>query len=327
MTDPIRITTPAALLGAIPALLGFVPERSVVAVLFDGNRIQLLIRSDSNDVQAAVRVAREARTHHSTAVMLVAVAESRYASEALTQLDTVRAALDEDGVHVPAALYAHRLDAGASWTDLDHFTTGTVPDPAASPVAIAHAVVLGRHVAANRAELEARYRASEPAADTTAAVADYTAAPTDFARDTMTAMIAATSTNTAASDALAARVAVLVLSTKAHRDALLALGAVDADNAHHVMAGIARRARHSARVEILTLAGTFAYAASNGPEAAIAFDSALTLAHRMQMPAPVLLSLVESALDRAVAPERISELFTVGIEMMAALGIELPEQT
>lgn len=326
MTDPIRISTPAALLGGIPALLGFVPERSVIAVLFDGNRIQLVIRADSTDTHAAGRVTREARTHHSTAVVLIAVAESRYASEALTQLDQIRHALDEDGVRVPTALYTHRLEGGASWTDLDHYTTGTVTDPAESPVTTAHAVVLGRHVAKDRAELEARYRATEPAPDTTAAVAEYATAPTEFARHTLAALIAATTTDTAASDDLAARVSVLVVTTKPHRDAVLALGAIDADNAHHLMAGIARRARHSARVEILTLAGVFAYATGNGPEAGMAFDQALTLAHRMRMPAPTLLTLAEAALDRAVNPDRIRELFGPGTEAATALGIELPDQ-
>lgn len=281
MNAPIRISTPAALLGAIPALLGFVPERSVIAILFGSDRLQLVIRIDQDDPDAD-RVAEEARKNGSHAVYLVAVAEARYASTALTQLDRLRAAFTAAGVRVGAAYYTHRLDeAGASWTDLDTHTTGTVADPATSPVATANAVELGRHVAASRVDLEARYSAADETTDTTTAVAEYEYAPVGFVRDTLTALITAVAQRTTVSDDLTARVAVLVLTRPAYRDALLALGAIDTEQALEVMASIARRARGNARVHILTIAGLFAHATGNGAEAAIAYSQARTLAARI----------------------------------------------
>lgn len=320
----IRISTPAALLGAIPALLGFVPERSVIVILFGSDRLQLVIRIDHDDPDTA-RIADLARD--SARVILVAVAEARYAPSALAQLDRLRAAFDAVLVPVGAAYYTHRLEVGASWTDLDTHATGTVADPATSPVTLAQAVELGRQVAASRADLEARYSAADAAADTTAAVAEYESAPTVFVRDTLTALMTAVAQHSTVDDDLAARVAVLVLTQPAHRDALLALGAIDTEQAREVMAGIARRARGNARVHILTIAGLFAHATGNGAEAAIAYDQARTLTARIRRPAPALLRLAEGALDGVVFPDRIRELFTAATEVTAELGIELPDQT
>ena len=117
----------------------------------------------------------------------------------------------------------------------------------------------------------------------------------------------------------------MLSADKAHRDALLALGVIDEVRALDVMAGIARRARGNARVHVLTLAGLFAHATGSGAEARIAYDQAHRLAARMRRPVPTLLTLAESALDSVLFPDRIRELFTAAVDVVAELGIELPD--
>lgn len=138
---PVRLTArrPADLLAAVPFLLGFHPEDSLVALLLQSGRVQLTARYDLGD-QVDVDVADLVEQHHPTGVVLVAYctearrgrAELWAQADQLTDVDLVDLLLVDgrrwwslvcssgccpaDGT--PYAPQEHPLSAEAVWAGL-----------------------------------------------------------------------------------------------------------------------------------------------------------------------------------------------------------------
>ncbi|MDJ0471677.1 DUF4192 family protein [Rhodococcus fascians] len=160
----MSLTTAADTLAAIPALLGFTPDNSVVIIALadDGNGSHLVAptaRVDAHQAEAAAGIITDALTRQDTpvtAVILAAIADTTHAGAALLGLDAIRDALAAAGIRTIRALHTYSLTAGTTFTDLDRFTDGTIPDPATTELATARTAD-GAVIAASRADLEARY--------------------------------------------------------------------------------------------------------------------------------------------------------------------------
>ncbi len=170
------VSGPAALITAIPALLGFVPERSLVLITFDGNddeigttmRHDLIIQPDGRPTQVMFGViehlARVCESYNVTRVVAVIVDDRLDpGAPAYRRLAAIvdRHLLGVGGLY--GAFWAPEISLGRPWTTLwdsrtgetdpDAMRGGVVGDPMISPVATARAVAGGRRVLMTRSEM------------------------------------------------------------------------------------------------------------------------------------------------------------------------------
>ncbi len=174
-TAPLRLTHPAELLAAIPALLGFRPRDSLVVICLggpSGRRVQLTVRVDVPTEEEGPALARQ----------LVSTVARRGAVQVLLALiggggggdpghpprrgllDDLLAAFDAAGTAVVGRVWAADIAAGARWSCYDPCgCVGLLDDPATSPVAAA-AVAAGLVTFTDRAELAAVVAPADPEA-------------------------------------------------------------------------------------------------------------------------------------------------------------------
>ncbi|MGL4306611.1 MAG: DUF4192 domain-containing protein [Mycobacteriaceae bacterium] len=186
--QPLRLNSPSELIAAIPAMLGFCPERSLVVISLVGistKRIQAVLRHDLccesgefevkntldfdeiNDI--CDRIARLC-VHESSVIaqscaevvaVLIDSGDGKKLSEQ-SQSDLCYAEVaqafsrtcDKYGVKVIACYYTKQISKGQAWIDLfdGECINGHLPDPQCSAVAAAH-VYDGRTIYKNRQEL------------------------------------------------------------------------------------------------------------------------------------------------------------------------------
>lgn len=324
------VTTFAGLLAAIPALLGFTPHNSVVAVGFVGPRVLCVIRVDANPeatlAQAAVVLAR----HNADSVMLIAVAERGTAASdhALTVIANSRDAFTIRGIDITANVHTDAIAHGASWLDHETGEAGLIDDPTLSPATTA-TIMEGRAVRDSRDAIADSYTpttsdwiigdATDEAHRTAAEQgADH------FAATTLAELVAVTTTNEQPSLDLAARAGILITENVEARDAMLSIGRYPA--AIDVTAAIARQTAGQPRIEALTVAGYAAYVRGDGAAANIALDAAETEADAHHLERPRLLGLLRAAVEAGITPTQLAEIGNAGTTLMTdRFGVELPE--
>ena len=191
MTTPlhnsVNVTNPHEVLAAVPHLLGFHPENSLVLITLHGlqskARVGLTVRADIPEPARRYPLARQllggpVTSHKAEAVMLVIVGtrlSRRPRSDGGTVhdpplaagstmdcsapphwevVDAFRDVLDAAGIPVVHASWTKEIRAGAQWWcyDEDH-CHGTIDDPAVSPLAAAMAAA-GSITFGSRSELE-----------------------------------------------------------------------------------------------------------------------------------------------------------------------------
>ena len=148
-----RFTRPGALIAALPAVLGFVPEKSLVLITLEEARMGAVMRADlSADLADNLdRLAELAATSGADTVAAVIVDEEGASCPMCSadhhQLcDALTAALDDHGVGLYGAHVVDRVAAGGRWHCIDGCgASGAVEDPTASPLAAA-AVLDGRRL-------------------------------------------------------------------------------------------------------------------------------------------------------------------------------------
>lgn len=150
------------LLGTIPALLGFHPENSLIAIATNGprNRLGFRLRLDMPDANN-VNEAAEIITHHllgqnAEGVILIALTDHKNEADAL--VGRITELLGEIPVHE-----AVRADGTYYWSYLGNAVEqGTLyADPSIAPVVV-EAIGAGMPIYGSRAELEARYTTEGP---------------------------------------------------------------------------------------------------------------------------------------------------------------------
>lgn len=334
-----RFDRPGALIAALPAVLGFVPEKSLVLVSLEEGRMGAVMRADlaCDLIDNIDHLAEIAATSGADTVIAVIVdADGALCPMCNTDhrqvCDALIEALTERGVVLYAAHAVDRVEAGGRWRCIDGCgVQGTVEDPTASPLAAA-AVLDGRRLYRRRADLQAVIAITDP--DRTAALtgpiqnraasrqADWQVDPDGCGRrdvETVMAVAARVGEGLQPADD---EVAVLAcgLTDVAVRDTLYALAVgVDAGAAESLWAVLARTLPDPWRVEALVLLAFSAYARGDGPLAGLSLEAALRIDpdHRMA-------GMLDTALQSGMRPEQIRELAGTGYRLAKRLGVRLP---
>ena len=330
-----HLNRPGVLIAALPAVLGFVPENSLVLVTADRGEMGCVMRVDLSDelpnsLAHIAEVAAAADPDSAIAVVIdEAGATCRMCSDEYRQLASDLATeLAAHGIELLAAHVVDRVAAGGRWHCADGCgNSGTVEDPAASPLAMA-AVLDGRRLYARRAELLDVIEVADPArADALASIIDArkpasAARPDEAARADIEATIAAAArvsdADTLGDDELA-RLAWALTDLRV-RDTLYALAVGEnAGQAESLWALMSRTLPEPWRVEALVLLAFSAYARGDGPLAGVSLEAALRgdSTHRMA-------GMLDTALQSGLRPEKIRDLAITGYRLADRLGVQLP---
>ncbi len=325
-----QLNRPGALIAALPAVLGFVPVKSLVLVTIDRGELGCVMRVDlspelSDSVGHVAEVAAAARPDAAIAVVVDAEgAGCRLCNDEYQALhDSLSESLAGYEIELIDFHVVDTVGPRGRWHCEDG-RWGTVDDPSASPLAMA-AVLDGRRLYARREELQQVIEITDAAASETLAgmLADDEDAETDAVREITDAMDAAArvSVGETLSDASTVRLA-RALTDPQIRDVFYALAVGDeAANAEALWALLARTLPVPWRVEALVLLAFSAYARGDGPLAGVSLEAALRCngTHRMA-------GMLDTALQSGMRPEQIRELAATGYRLAARLGVELPQR-
>ncbi|MBM4527301.1 DUF4192 family protein [Rhodococcus hoagii] len=315
-TNPIRISTATEIVTAVPALLGFIPQRSVVAILLDGAKVVCAIRVDAGMDHLATQLLPGAEKQAVDSVILVSVADAQHTDQSLATLEAIRATLATAGVETRRALHTAATEQGAEWTDIETGESGVVDNPSTTAANL-NRLIEGRSFVASREAIEDIYAPTEvdPTAEINRARAIARIQGRDsFARTTITELAALVTDRQTPSAELAARVGVMMADDVEARDIVLGLAINTPIEAHDAVAAIARHLTGIERAEALTVAGYFAYVAGRGPDAGIAFAAAENAAAAAGEVPPRLLDLLNRALSSGMTPAQMRTLGDAGIE-------------
>lgn len=333
-----ELDRPAALIAALPAVLGFVPENSLVLVSLGDGELGAVLRVDLTDdlvdrVEHLVEVTAAATPEAVIAVIVDADgADCPQCADDYRQLCGVLAeALSQRDIELWAAHVVDRIAVGGRWRCVDGCGSGgAVDDPSASLLAAA-AVLEGRRLYPRRADLQAVI-AADPSRGaalagaltrqaTIRAVAHRADSVACGRRDVEHAMAAAAGVagGQALPDAELAELG-CALNDVAVRDTLYALAVSEkAGQAEALWALLARALPAPWRVEALVLLAFSAYVRGDGPLAGVSLEAALRCEpdHRMA-------GMLDTALQSGLRPEQIRELAITGYRIAKRLGVRLP---
>ncbi|WP_186242562.1 DUF4192 domain-containing protein [Mycobacterium simulans] len=334
-----ELNRPGSLIAALPAVLGFVPENSLVLVSLEGGELGSVMRADlsaelADRVEHLADLAAAAKPEAAIAAIVDAKgAHCPVCNEQYRQLCVaLTEALAEHDIVLWAAHVVDRIALGGQWHCADGCgSAGVVEDPSASPLAVA-AVLDGRRLYSRRADLQAVIAVDDPRRSAELAVAigqraaareiAHRADPTGCGRRDVEATMAAAARvadGQPLSDAVLAELG-CALHDAAVRDTLYALAVGEnAGAAESLWAVLARALPQPWRVEALVLLAFSAYARGDGPLTGIALDAALRCEpqHRMA-------GMLDTALQSGLRPEEIRDLAVTGYRMAKQLGVRLP---
>lgn len=333
-----ELNRPGAVIAALPAVLGFVPEKSLVVLSIDDGELGSVIRVDLSDAVAdqVAHVADVAAAAGPEAAIVVIVdADGARCPMCNDHYRDLCASLTEELSRHDIVLWAvhvvDRVAAGGRWHCVDGCGAGgVVDDPSASPLAAA-AVLDGRRLYARRADLQAVITLDGArSASLTALIAERAALrdkthredPASCARrDVEAAMAAAAGVadGRPLADSDIAGLACALADVEV-RDTLYALAVGhSAGDAESLWAMLARTLPAPWRVEALVLLAFSAYARGDGPLAGVSLEAALRSepGHRMA-------GMLDTALQSGLRPEHIRELAVTGYRLAERLGVRLP---
>jgi hypothetical protein len=300
----ISIDNPASIISAIPAILRFSPQSSIVALLIrrrGGNpELKTLLRIDLDlDDARRLTTATAQALRDVSAVILVAIAPADrtvYAGEAL---DIVRASFTELGIATTIRLLAAALDEPGDWTNIDTGETGSIT-PFGRTAFAAESVYRGHRVAATREDILAEFTAVPNPAPI---LHDDPADSVEDTFETLTAVITGTAHPHHHPD-LASRLAVLLADVQL-RDVALLISLDHAQPAAALWTQLANQLTSNARLGMLTIAAGAYYAAYDTVRAGIALDIAADEAAAQKLEFPRLASMLLSALSIGMPPEKV----------------------
>lgn len=334
-----ELNRPATLIAALPAILGFVPEKSLVLVSLAAGELGSVMRADLCD-ELADRVGHLAElvaAANPAAAIAVIVdangAQCPRCNEEYRQLcAALAAALSQRDIVLWAAHVVDRVAAGGRWHCVDGCgCSGVIDDPSASPLAMA-AVLDGRQLYPRRSDLQAVIAVDDPVRSAELAVAlGHQAADREIAhradsvgcsrQDVENALAAAArvADGQSLSDTELARLG-CALGDARVRDMLYALAVGEnAGAAESLWALLARVLPEPWRVEALVLLAFSAYARGDGPLAGVSLQAGLCCepGHRMA-------GMLDTALQSGLRPEHIRDIAVTGYQRAEQLGIRLP---
>jgi hypothetical protein len=333
------LNRPGALIAALPAVLGFVPEKSLVLVTLDNGALGSVMRVDmsaalAGSVRHVADVAAAARPDAAVAVIVdadgapcpVCADDHRELADMLTE------SLGAHDITLLAVHVVDRVAAGGRWHCVDGCGRGgRVDDPSASPLAMA-AVLDGRRLYARRADLEKVIEVLDDGrrgviAELVAAREEARAAERDGDSDACSRrdvelvieMAGRVAEGRELSDDELAAMASALTDIRV-RDTLYALAVGEsADAAESLWATLSRALPDPWRAEALGLLAFSAYARGDGPLAGLALEAALRSepTHRMA-------GMLDTALQSGLRPEQIRDLAGTAYRLADQLGVTLP---
>jgi len=327
------LNRPGALIAALPAVLGFVPRKSLIVVGIGGGELGAVMRVDlgENLLAETPRLAEVLAGGKPEAAIIVIVDDdgSRCSMCGVEFADLAHALADELARHDIAVWAVHvvdRVERGGRWHCVDGCgSCGVVDDPAESALTAA-AVFEGRRLYADRADLQAVIAGDDHRGEAiTALIAERPHDPGSAeergraAVHTALAVIVRVAGGEVPGDDDLAELGAVMTEIIA-RDILFALAISEhRDTAESLWAQLARVLTGKARVEALALLAFSAYARGDGPLAGIALQEALGAdpGHRMS-------GMLDQALQGGLPPAKIRELADSGYRLAAQLGVQLP---
>ncbi|WP_280437493.1 DUF4192 domain-containing protein [Nocardia carnea] len=341
-TSPDRavwIDDPGEFMASVPAILGFVPHRSLVVALLSlvSNRriaaINAVIRCDLHDPHDMADAVATAAAANSADAVLVFVIDDR--QPPLHPYDTVLIAvhdrLAESDIEVKGAWTVDRLTTGQRWRSLrPPHRAGRLPDPATTVTAVDR-VYRGGSVAPDRRTLEDLFtplptlgkQISEhlPDAETRLHPGDADARTRRRIR-TMLHTEAAADADVRPGPRALAETAVAWRDDPA-RDATLALaGTVHANAAEQIALTLTRAQTGKDRARAASVLAFLTYHRGEGTLAGMALEAALTAD-----PYNSLAALLRTALDCALPADRMHTTARHAREALAAEGFTIPPET
>jgi Domain of unknown function (DUF4192) len=333
-----ELKRPGAVIAALPAVLGFVPEKSLVLVSIGGGELGSVMRVDLSESLAdqighLAEVASAADPDAAIAVIIDAEgAGCPMCNEEYRELCArLGDELSRRDIVLWAAHVVDRVAAGGRWHCVDGCGAGgVVDDPSASPLAMA-AVLDGRRLYARRADLQAVIAADDRAGAALIDLISEHAASRDSAhqadragrvrRDVESAMAAAArvADGKQLTDGELAELACALPDVQV-RDTLYALAVGrNAGEAESLWGLLSRKLPEPWRVHALVLLAFSAYARGDGPLAGVSLEAALRCEpdHRMA-------GMLDRALQSGMRPEHIRELAFTGYRLAKQLGVRLP---
>jgi hypothetical protein len=330
-----HLNRPGTMIAALPAVLGFVPEHSLVLVTVEDGQLGCVMRVDLSAelLDSLAHMADMAAAGAPEAALAVIVDEDGAScrmclDEHREVARTLDAHLRAHGIELLGTYVVDELAAGGRWRDTDGTAaTGTIEDPMSSPMAAA-AVLDGRRLYARRADLQDVVAVADPARSKALRAAMLRAEHDGDQRpdaDARADVEHALSVAYGLSDGLLpadddlARLGWGITDPRV-RDTLYALAVGrDADRAEALWVLLARTLPDPWRVEALVLLAFSAYARGDGPLTGVSLDAALRIdaGHRMAR-------MLDQALHSAMRPEQIRELAQTGYRLAKRLGVRLP---
>jgi hypothetical protein len=334
-----ELKRPGAVIAALPAVLGFVPEKSLVLISIDGGELASVMRVDLADagpdqIEHLAEVASAAGPEAAIAVIVDAdgagcpMCNQGYRDLCATLTDE----LAQRDIAVWAVHVVDRVARGGRWHCVCGCGAGgVVDDPSASPLAVA-AVLDGRRLYARRADLQAVIAVDDRArsAALSRLIGEHAASrevahradPAACVRGDIEGAIAAAARVRDGQQLCDAELAALAsaLTDVQVRDTLFALAVGQtAGEAESLWALLARRLPEAWRVGALVLLAFSAYVRGDGPLAGVSLEAALRCqpGHRMA-------GMLDTALQSGLRPERIRELALSGYRLAKELGVRLP---
>ncbi|WP_433672416.1 DUF4192 domain-containing protein [Nocardia sp. CA-136227] len=349
-----RLREPGDLIAAVPAMLGFMPARSLVVTVLRADpespkaaAVEVVTRMDlDNRGRSATgllveRVAGICVRHRAVAALALVIDDR--ATEPTGRHAGVRARKHGDLV----AALEHRLDADAVplagawavqaigpelpwWTLSGPWSRGLQHDPATSMVTLRH-VLDGRPLRGSRRELTDLLAVDPVSRDATAAALEIAAAatarpaqpgdPRVRLRLELCRVLGYLERVEAGIRLTPVELAELAVALRdpALRDIMFGLApGPHADGAEALWTQLTRALPDPGRAEAAALLGYCAYSRGDGPLAGVALDAALTAdpQHRMA-------TLLELGLQTGMPPERLRRLADSGRETAADLGVRL----
>ncbi|MFE3443396.1 DUF4192 domain-containing protein [Nocardia sp. NPDC059180] len=352
----IRLAEPGEFLAGVPAILGFVPVRSLVvavlraAPLDPGSAlIDVVARFDLDS--PATRPPSPPMTLASTVAgvceqdgvvgVLASIVDDRLsepdagASGRDRLITALATQLELRGIPLCGAWAVQRIGPGHGWWSvLGADRRGVVPDPAASPITLSH-VLDGRQVRRSRSELIALVAADSRMRELVGAEMGSALARAHrrfaeaaggqdrigYSRRAVEYVLWQITNVASGVPMSATELAELAAALRDRhvRDTMFALAGTDhADAAEQLWAMMTRGLPDTDRAEAATLLGYYAYARGDGPFAGIALAAALDAD-----PDHPMAVLLDTALGSGMHPEQLRRLIKCGQETATDLGIDL----
>ncbi|OBA50619.1 hypothetical protein A5789_28675 [Nocardia sp. 852002-51101_SCH5132738] len=354
----LTMNEPAEFIAAVPALLGFRPQRSLVACLLLRSQkypgavyLGAVARHDLDVagcgvwVRLAGQLAALCGQEQAVGVVTLIVDDratapraGRAGRRAARHRDLVRVldgALRSQDVLLAEAWAVGEITPGADWWSvLDPDSAGTQADPAASPVALAQ-VLDGRPIRGSRTELTAAVAEDMPLRVEIDAVIGSAAEaarlrfrralragePRSYSRAALDMVLWQISTVESGDELDPRELADLAVAVRdtAVRDSLFAVAlGAHAAAAEALWSRACRGLTGPDRAELATLFGYSAYTRGDGPLAGVAFEAAL-----QADPAHRIARLLDAALRTGMRPGDVRKLAVSGRDIAAGLGVDL----